>query len=332
MRLPHQLIENLAFVSSDAAELISGLAGVCSAEEFAEIHRLFDLGLPPVTSLNALSVMTGYNPGFVWSLVHRAHRHYRLFQIPKGAGVRQIEAPRVALKAIQKWLSVHFERRWTAQQAVHGFVKGRSHITAAKVHLGSEWVISADIENCFPSTTAGNVRAALTKLGYQTGDSLNVLTPLLCYGTRLSQGAPTSPVISNIALDSVDSQLTAYAAQFGLRFTRYADDIVISGRNDQLDVAGGPEAIFRLLRAAFAGTSWTLSERKLSFDQLPKRLKVHGLLVHGEVIRLTKGYRNRIRLYRHLLASGLVMDEDLRRVRGHLNYAEQIDRAAHRES
>lgn len=330
MRLPHQLIENRAFITNDASELVAALGNSCSPEEAAEIHRLFELGLPPVTSLNALSTMTGYNPGFVWSLVHRAHRHYRLFWLPKGGrDFRQIEAPKVALKAVQKWLSVHFERHWSAQEAVHGFVKGRSHITAAKVHLGADWVISADIMNCFPSTTAADVRNALNKLGYQTDDSLSVLTPLLCYGTRLSQGAPTSPVLSNIALDMVDSHLTAYAAQFGFKLTRYADDIVISGKSEQLAAAGGHEAVFGILKSMFAGTSWALSEQKLSFDQLPKRLKVHGLLVHGNSIRLTKGYRNRIRAFKHLAAKNKIADRDLTRIHGHLNYASQIDKAAH---
>lgn len=328
MRPPHQLFENVAFVASEVAELVAGLGKDLSNQESDEIHRLFEMGLPPITSLNALSVMMGFNPGFIWSLSKRTSRYYRVFQIPKGKGTRQIEAPRVSLKLIQKWLSVHFEKSWHPNKAVHGFVRGKSHITAAKEHVNAEWVISADIANCFPSTTSADVEAALIKLGYRSADSLEILTSLLCYGGRLSQGAPTSPVISNIALDGIDTQLAAFSAQFGIKFTRYADDIVFSGEFEQLEKIGGSESIFDRLKSVFSKTSWSLADHKLSFDDLPRRLKVHGLLVHGDSIRLTKGYRNRIRAYKHLLKIRKIKENDLPKVIGHLNYSKQIDEAA----
>lgn len=319
MRLPHQITEDVCLFAGDAEGVISALGEACTTEEAAEIARLVAAGLPPVTSRNALAVMTGYNLGFLWSILDRSHRHYRVFEIPKGRAKRQIEAPKVGLKVIQKWLSVHFERKWAPHVIVHGFVKSRSHITAARVHLAAEWVVSVDIENFFPSTKLNEIRKALIRLGYRTDDSLEILCSLCCYQGRLSQGAPSSPVMSNIALHPVDEALFEIAQRYQSKLTRYADDVVLSGEGSV------PEGLLEDVGHVFIGTSWALSERKRFSAQLPQRLKVHGLLVHRNELRLTKGYRNRIRAFRYLQAKGKIAVQDRPRIAGHLNYATQIE-------
>ena len=318
MRLPHNLLENVGLLTDGPEELIAALGEGCGVGEADEIFRLFGLGLPPVTSLKALAVMTGYNPGFIWSLVDRPEKYYRVFEIPKGRQVRRIEAPRVALKLIQKWFSLHFERQWKPHDAVHGFVRGRSHISAARKHVTAEWVVSVDIENFFPSTLKKDVRAAMLRLGYRSEVSLSTIESLCCRYERLAQGAPSSPVLANIALDPLDQKIAAIADRHGVVFTRYADDIVFSGRGR------APASIVEELNAIFEGTSWLLSAQKQSVKHLPDRLKVHGLLVHGEHVRLTKGYRNRLRAFRHLLDRGAIKEADQRRICGHLNYSQQI--------
>ena len=283
------------------------------------MRRLTECRLPPVVSMAAMAAMTGFSPGFLWSLMYRTNRHYRVFKIPKGRSSRVIEAPRVGLKFIQKWLAIQFERAWTPDSAVHGFVKGRSHISAAAVHLGAHWVVSVDIENFFPSTKEKTVRNALERLGYRFPRSLEILSRICCYERRLPQGAPTSPVLSNIALHEVDCKISNLARAFGWNFTRYADDIVLSG------TGRAPTFALREVENIFTRTSWSLSPRKRFEAEAPQRLKVHGLLVHGDTLRLTKGYRNRIRAYRHLWNSGKIAREDQRRVRGHIQYAGQIE-------
>jgi len=323
MRLPHNLTERLTLIAGSPLELIAALGDAAGGEEVAEIERLSAAGLPPVTSLGALSVMTGFNPGFIWALANRTERYYRVFEIPKGQTTRQIEAPRVALKLIQKWLSYHFSEKWRPLDEVHGFVPGRSHLTAASVHLRAEWILSIDLENFFPSTPTDQIRDSLRKLGYRDGEGLELLTNLLSFRGRLSQGAPTSPVISNIALSDIDSALSDVAREFGIRFTRYADDITFSGMTD----VDFPEDLLARTREQLVGTPWRVSERKVCIAKFPARLKVHGLLVHGSELRLTKGYRNRLRAYRHLMHLGRIAADDVTRVTGHLNYASQIARS-----
>lgn len=320
MKLPQPLLQSIAFSFDNANELIQAIGDDCSSEEINEIKRLIANGLPPVVSADSLAVMFGYNPGFVWSLINRAHRYYRYFEIPKGKKNRGIYSPQVGLKVIQKWLSFHWQKIWTPNENTFGFVPGLSHVDAAKRHLSAQWVYSLDIENFFPSVSSDKVRRAISTLGYRTEASLDILTNLCCLRSNLVQGSPASPLISNIVLEALDSELTNIASENNIVFTRYADDIVFSGQDTV------PTALLNDIKALIVQNGWTISEHKEKLDKAPQRLKVHGLLVHGEQVRLTKGYRNRIRGFQHSLDKNKIQANDLNKIKGHLSYASYIDK------
>ena len=319
MKLPHPRTTNLAFLADSPSELIQLLGEDCDRNEYDLIHKYFALRLPPVTSLNALSVMFGYNPGFVWSMIENTNRHYRTFTIPKGRKRRIITAPKVALKIIQKWLAVHISQKWESPDDVFGFVPGKSHIQAASRHLGAKWIVSADIENFFPSVSRKRVEQALRQLGYQDSFSLNAISSLFCYKSGLAQGAPSSPVISNVVLNTLDENLSNFAKTNGCTYTRYADDIVFSGSE------GSPEELLEQVCTLITEDGWTISNSKKYVARIPSRLKVHGLLVHGDHLRLTKGYRNRLRAYRHLLSVKKVQESDIALFQGHLEYERSVE-------
>jgi hypothetical protein len=319
MRLPHFLLENLCFTFSTGEDLLRALGGSIEPAEAESIKQLVAKGLPPITSARALAAMVGVNEGLIWSMVNRQARHYRIFQIPKGQGRRSITAPRVALKTIQKWLSVRLQAIYQRPDHVFGFIPGLSHIDAATRHLNASWVLSIDIENFFPSTPELLVHDSLLKIGYPDMGA-TLIARLACFQKHLAQGAPTSPVLSNIAFLPTDTRLNALAMNHQLRFTRYADDIVLSGTGQF------PASLTDDVCSLFLQTPWRIAEQKTHLAVLPSRLKVHGLLVHGDKIRLTKGYRNKLRAFKHLHDKGAIHPDHLARIRGHLSYASAVDR------
>ena len=127
-----------------------------------------------------------------------------------------------------------------------------------------------------------------------------------------------SPVLSNLVFNPFDAKLKRIAAENGARYTRYADDIVFSG------VSTPPRGIAKEVRTVIEIAGWKVAEGKDRLVQLPQRLKVHGLLVHGSNPRLTKGYRNRIRAISHLVKHEKVREEDIARFHGHLSYANSV--------
>lgn len=321
MRLPQPLLDSPFFLFERLDDLIRALGSDLDPLEEMEIRRLAQLGLPPVTSITTLATMLGLNPGFVWSLVHTNRRYYRSFALPKGRGFREITAPKVGLKIVQKWVSVHLNRRYQPAEHVHGFVTGKSHVTAAECHVGAEWVASFDIRDFFPSTPQILVETVLMESGYSQ-EAARILGSICCYKGFLPQGAPSSPVLANMCFSSVDAGISELANDLELVVTRYADDVTYSSRGEwNLQIE-------QRMRELLDASPWSLAVQKTCYARLPERLKVHGLLVSGDKVRLTKGYRNRLRMLRHLKARGVDLGVETSKINGHIEYAKFIDERA----
>lgn len=204
---------------------------------------------------------------------------YMSFQIPKASGgYRTIEAPNEQLKEIQQQLLKWFnkEAKYLPHNAVHGFTVNRNCKTALEVHKKnkSRWFLKLDIKNFFPSITSDHVRYALQHtypIGcYMLTDvTWNRLVNLCTYEGRLPQGAPTSPIITNMVMCPFDIQIAAYCKEEDLIYTRYADDILISSKtsfnwvNVQTAVQEILEPMFRLNTekrryGSFNGRNWNL--------------------------------------------------------------------------
>ena len=302
---------------SDVEHFLKALPEDLHGQYAGDFRRLYAKGFPPVVSIRYLATLFGYSPKFAGALYHRSEKYYRTFTIPKGKKRRTINAPKVALKVIQKWFGFHLAEAVTLDTCVYGFIKGRSAIDAAALHCGSDWVYSIDIANFFPSIPLHSVAAALTELGYPPHGA-ELIAKLCCYDGGLAQGSPASPVLSNLVFRAADSELVAIAQKYGMQYTRYADDVVFSGKGIF------PQEIKPAVRAVIESRGWKEAEDKERLATRPNRLKVHGLLVHGERPRLTKGYRNRIRAFKHLLEKDAIDTEDFARVMGHLSYAQSV--------
>jgi RNA-directed DNA polymerase len=305
---------------SNLKNYLSALSEDQLEEHGQTIKILVDKNLPPVTSRRCLATLFGFSVKFVHALGESNTKYYRDFTIRKGLKKRRIQAPKVALKVIQRWFSQNLSIAVSFPEYVYGFVPGRSAPQAAMRHCGAAWVYSVDIENFFPSTPIEAIKPGLKALGY-SGEACDVILPICCFGQNLAQGAPSSPILSNIALAGVDEQLYSLSKRLELTYTRYADDIVFSG------FGHFPEDLPAKVAEVFSETCWALNSDKEYFADSTKgqRLKIHGLLVNDERPKLTKGYRNKLRAYKHMLAAGKVSEEDLARIKGHINYAKSIE-------
>lgn len=319
MRLSQSFLESNYFQFKDSDQFLRSLSNGISIEERNEIERLIDLRLPPVASWVALATLLGVNAGIIWSFYKKPHKYYREFEIPKGNGkVRKIQAPKIGLKIIQKWLSVRLADKYVNPSHVYGFVSGRSHIDAANVHCGCDWVFSVDIKDFFQTTPKAFVENALIEIGYGAKSS-ELIARFACLNGFLAQGSPLSPLLSNMCLRNLDETLLTLANNYNARISRYADDVVFSGVGDF------PEGLKNSVIDAFSLTPWKIAENKIKISKKPNRLKVHGLLVESTEIRLTKGYRNKLRAYKHLLENDK-LKENISIIKGHLNYQELVNR------
>ena len=88
-----------------------------------------------------------------------------------------------------------------------------------------------DIEDFFPSINFERIFRIFVYYGY-TKEVSWVLSKLCSYNSKLPQGSPASPYISNIACLKLDARLSALAGKYEAQYSRYADDITFSGNHD----------------------------------------------------------------------------------------------------
>ena len=309
----------LVSFTEDKDALKAALSPETIQAHWATLEFLIDARFPPAVSIEVLSCLFGFSRQFIGALSHSPESHYRTFRIKKGTKTREIHAPRVGLKVVQKWLGHHLAKALRFDDCVYGFVPKRSAPMAAAVHCEAQWIYSLDLANFFPTTSIRYVAEALERIGYPS-HSAELVAALCCYKNHLAQGSPTSPVLSNLVFRQWDQRLAEIATETHSRYTRYVDDLVFSGTGDI------PKSLNTRVRSVIAETGWKIAAGKERVATRPHRLKVHGLLVHGTSPRLTKGYRNRIRAISHLTESNKVSDKDLARFQGHLAYAKSVAR------
>ena len=118
----------------------------------------------------------------------------------------------------------------------------------------------------------------------------------------LPQGAPTSPLLANLAVWWLDERLTKIAQAHDLTYTRYADDIALSTQRHDFTRREASLVIGKVLRE--------MERAKLRPHHAKTRLIppgarkiVLGLSVDGAAPRLTREYRNKLRLHAHMLGT-----------------------------
>jgi RNA-directed DNA polymerase len=195
---------------------------------------------------------------------------YREVKIPKATGgERSLHIPSDELKALQTQLSKVFTKELNSQisKVAHAFRPFRSTVTNARPHLGCAVLIKLDIKDFFPTVTKEQVRPWLAKISYSSVIRDRLLELIMC-DQGLPQGAPTSPILSNLALKPFDAKLSGLCRFYGCKYTRYADDITISLKEDK------PE----LIRLLIAVVENELANNGFKLNK--KRQKLHVLRPH----------------------------------------------------
>ncbi|MEO0564823.1 MAG: reverse transcriptase domain-containing protein, partial [Chloroflexota bacterium] len=157
---------------------------------------------------------------------------YRHFTVPKKDGSpRELAEPGAALKAMQYKIIENFLAHAKPHHSAVGYRRGHSIADHAWAHAGARTIITADIADFFPSTKRYRVRQYWKDHRYvHNSQEITLLTNLTTYRGSLPQGAPTSPMLSNLVNVELDRRLHKLVTESGGAYTRYADDIAFSWR------------------------------------------------------------------------------------------------------
>ena len=229
------------------------------------------------------------------------HYHYRW--VPKrSGGVRLIEIPKERLRRIQQKILRQILDLVPPHTTAHGFRRGHSCVTHAARHTGQHAVIRMDLKDFFPSIQHSRIQALFEKLGYpesvagtlaricvnraphglfrdkQAGGSLSWSERQALKSPHLPQGSPCSPALANLCAYRLDIRLDSLARSLGASYSRYADDLAFSGRDE---FARSAER-FQIQVAAIAlEEGFRVNTRKTRLMREGTRQQVTGIVVNA---------------------------------------------------
>ncbi len=178
------------------------------------------------------------------------------------------------------------------------FLPNSTLVANAKPHVNKSFVFNIDLENFFHSITFARVRGLLISQPYTLSEeTASVIAHLCTLNGRLPQGAPSSPIISNMICSKLDRLLQNLARDNRATYTRYADDITFSFRgpasclpqeivtiestccsNNFLGASAGKK-----LREIIKSNWFLINEKKTRLQGRKEKQIVTGLLVNKKV-------------------------------------------------
>lgn len=231
--------------------------------------------------------------------IYPVDKRYSSFCISKkNGGSRQISVPNPALRYIQKRTSDILQSCYgdlesrRNRSVSFGFRKGVGIYENASCHKNRRWVFNFDVEDFFGSINFGRVRGFLmSNKEFELSEEVStLLAQIVVHENSLPQGAPTSPVISNLIASTLDFRLLSLCASNRCQYSRYVDDITVSTNlasfpdglaflnADTGKWSVGPKAEKIVLRSGFL-----LNDSKTRMSYKTSQQCVTGLVVNKKV-------------------------------------------------
>jgi RNA-directed DNA polymerase len=218
---------------------------------------------------------------------------YKSFNISKRrGGFRTIRAPSSNLKIIQRNIADQLELLVSLRPCVNGFVSGRDIIRNAEAHVGHAHILNIDLEDFFGSINYGRVFGLLVKPPFGLHRKVAAAIAQACtVDNILPQGAPSSPLLSNLICAKLDSELSRFSTQYRCSYTRYADDMTFSTTRQMMPFAQNvfqPDGatvcqVMPALRSIIETNGFRINESKVRLSNKRVRQEVTGLIVNQRI-------------------------------------------------
>jgi RNA-directed DNA polymerase len=346
--------------------LARGVEPVLLERAIAQIENVVvtNPNLPSLLTLGHLAQRTGANYFKLRNLLSSSRVYaYRSFRIRKrSGGHRLISVPNPELMRVQRWINVHILSILPTHHCSFAFSPKSSIVLCAARHCGARWLVKLDVSGFFGSISEIQVYRVFRAAGYQPLIAfelarLTTIAPsrspryaspiwrvrggpraIESYANRdigfLPQGAPSSPMLSNLIMRDCDSKIEAIAKARGVHYTRYSDDLTFSTRAefDRDQARGLINDVTRVLRKI----GLRPNARKTVVVPPGGRKVVLGLLVDGAKPKLSREFRSLLRQHLYYLtrfgpaAHAKHREFDsiwgmYRHVRGQIDFAKMVD-------
>jgi len=317
--------------------------------------------VPVVYTLMHLARLSGSPWDRLHQCVKRDRDPYSTFEVrKKSGGNRRICVPAPFLKRTQAWIHQNILCSPGALALIHdastAYGTGCSAHKNALRHAGASWLVKLDIKDFFESISERQVYHVFRDLGYPAllAFELARLSTRYFYQSwadiaplrqgrwrwttadpgkavpyakpfqvgHLPQGAPTSPMLANLVVRSMDSDISAIATSAGATYTRYADDIVLSlGESTRATAAALLHAVGEVVTKA----GFRINRKKTHIRGPGARKVVTGLTINDAKPRLPRSLKAEVELALfHIEKHGLLGHMERKRSKDPLGYLSHL--------
>jgi len=279
-----------------------------------------------------LALRTGLSTSDIARIASTAPKRYKTYPIAKRTGgVRTIAQPSRELKALQRVIVDLALSKFPVHEAAAAYESGRSISDNAHAHSGARSIMKLDFRDFFSSIKTADFVALMDQRNTPFSSSdRSLLLRLLFWGKGghdpvcLSIGAPSSPKISNIIMYDIDRLASAYCAQIGVTYTRYADDVTVSGNT--IEKLNSFERIFRDIVSRAPYPRLRFNNKKRGVYVRGQRQMVTGLILKPEGgVSIGRERKRLISSMIHRATLGTLTIQDLTKLRGLLGFAQDCD-------
>jgi len=229
-------------------------------------------------------------------------KKYKDFDIPKRhGGTRTISAPITSLKIIQRKFHFVLQCLYKPNNYIHSYREDRNVRSNALQHTQRKVILNIDLKEFFPSIHIGRVKGLFKHQPFNCNEVVaKTLAQICCHSSLLPQGAPTSPIISNMICEKMDKEIGQLVRRYGYTYTRYADDMSLSTLDDNfsnniLEVnQDGQLEIGKDLFEIISRNSFEINKEKIRIRNSNERQLVTGL-VTNEFPNVRREYVRKIR-------------------------------------
>ena len=242
-----------------------------------------------INSINELDEIIGQNTYELLNYSEIYENYYSdTMEIPKKNGKRTICAVDKSnpLYAAQRNLRKHFLDNILLSDRAFGFVKEQSYFLYLQEHVetfSSRWYLRIDIKNFFGSIGESHIEKAFAFYvsGDEKEDIVDRLKALILFNGELVQGTPIAPAVSNIVFRPYDIRIERYCDRLGVRYSRYADDLLFSAESEGVLSKKFIRTIKRILESG----DFLINYDKLRMSR--DSLALNGFVV-GKDVRLSR--------------------------------------------
>lgn len=246
-----------------------------------------------VRDIKDLALYFQSTPDVINKIISEKDSYSSICLIPKKNGAKRtvIEITSFDWSRFLKQLHFSIQKQYTFQDCIEGFLKNKSIKTNAQKHLNKKYLLNLDIKDFYFSINYLEIVNSFKKLG--SNDTVSEILSQICtYNNQLYPGLNTSPLISNIVFESLDSRLSLLCQENGMQYTRYADDLSFSSDD--------PIYCLPIIEKYLLEKNFKINKHKLKFSKRGQSQYVTGLSISDKNMpRLPRKFKRNLRLLLH---------------------------------